>query len=252
MAVVGWWCWCSSFWRRWPFIFEGARAALGAAAWWRRVAGCGCLMWGRATRFWFARRRGKIVLVDAGVPGSGRVVLDALRRLGAPQVDLLVATHAHADHIGGADEVIRAIKVLRVLDSTVPNATKNYEDFLSAIDETQAQYVGAAPGQTFDLGDGVVLDSARSPPAFLHQRAVARGRNEPNANSVVTRLDYGDFSMLLTGDAEAQTEERILTNNGNVRASVLKVGHHGSRYATSEELLRAGRFKGSDYFGERG
>ncbi|MEJ7619067.1 MAG: ComEC/Rec2 family competence protein [Pyrinomonadaceae bacterium] len=186
---------------------------------------------------------GKIVLVDAGVPGSGRVVLDALRRLGAPQVDLLVATHAHADHIGGADEVIRAIKVLRVLDSTVPNATKNYEDFLSAIDETQAQYVGAAPGQTFDLGDGAVISVLAPIQPLFTKDQLRSGGNEPNANSVVTRIDYGKFSMLLTGDAEAQTEERMMGKGANVTADVLKVGHHGSRYASSEEFLRRGRFK---------
>lgn len=186
---------------------------------------------------------GKVVLVDAGVPGSGKTVLDALRRVGAPQVDLLVATHAHADHIGGADEVIRAIKVLRVLDSKVPNATKNYEDFLTAIDETQAQYVGAQPGQSFDLGDGARLTVLAPYEPFFTKEQLRSGGNEPNANSVVTRLDYGNFSMLLTGDAEAQTEERIMTNGGDVRATVLKVGHHGSRYATSENFLNTGQFK---------
>src|SRR5918911_1627851 len=70
---------------------------------------------------------GKCVLVDAGTPGSGRIVLDAMKRYGLKQIDLMVATHAHADHIGGADEVIRAVRVTNVLDSQVPNTTKNYE-----------------------------------------------------------------------------------------------------------------------------
>ncbi|HYJ46387.1 MAG TPA: MBL fold metallo-hydrolase, partial [Pyrinomonadaceae bacterium] len=63
---------------------------------------------------------GKTVLVDAGVPGSGRVVLDAMKRYGVDHVDLMVATHAHADHIGGADEVLLHTKVSAVLDSRVP------------------------------------------------------------------------------------------------------------------------------------
>ncbi|MEJ7710571.1 MAG: MBL fold metallo-hydrolase [Pyrinomonadaceae bacterium] len=165
-----------------------------------------------------------------------------MQRVNAQQVDLLVATHAHADHIGGADEVIRATKVLRVLDSGVPNTTKSYEDFLTAIDESGAQYVRAEPGQKFDLGDGVQLTVLAPYQPFFTKEQLRAGGNEPNANSVVTRLDYGSFSMLLTGDAEEQTEQRIISNGGDVKATILKVGHHGSRHATSEDFLRAGRF----------
>jgi len=64
------------------------------------------------------------------------------------------------------------------------------------------------------------------------------GGNEPNANSVVVRLDYGDFSMLLPGDAEEQTEHRMLSKDLNLTARILKVAHHGSRYATSEDFLK--------------
>lgn len=186
---------------------------------------------------------GKTVLVDAGVPGSGKVVMDALNRYGVRQIDLMVATHAHADHIGGADEVLKAVKVTTVLDSKVPNATKNYEDFLAAIKQTGAAYVGATPGQKFDLGGGAALSVLAPIQPFFKQSDIRSGGNEPNANSVVTRLDYGDFSLLLTGDAEAETEERIMSNGGNVTAKVLKVGHHGSKYASSEKFLRQGRFE---------
>jgi competence protein ComEC len=78
---------------------------------------------------------------------------------------------------------------------------------------------------------------------FFTKEELRSGGNEPNANSVVTRLDYGAFSMLLTGDAEAQTEERLMKEGSNVRATVLKVGHHGSKYATSEAFLKRGEFK---------
>ena len=186
---------------------------------------------------------GKSVLVDAGTPGSGKVVLAALQRYGVKQIDLMVATHAHADHIGGADEVLKAVKVTTVLDSRVPNTTKNYEDFLRAIKQTGAQYVGAAPGQKFDLGGGAQLSVLAPIPPFFRQSDIRSGGNEPNANSVVTRLDYGDFSLLLTGDAEAETEERIIASGASVAAKVLKVGHHGSKYASSEKFLRQGGFE---------
>jgi beta-lactamase superfamily II metal-dependent hydrolase len=186
---------------------------------------------------------GKTVLVDAGVPGSGKVVMDALKRYNVGQIDLFVATHAHADHIGGADEVIRAATVSTVLDSKVPNATKNYQDFLEAIQQRGVKYVPASPGQKFDLGGNATLSVLAPIQPFFTKDQLRSGGNEPNANSVVTRLDYGDFSMILTGDAEAQTEERMMQNGANVRAKILKVGHHGSKYASSENFLTQGGFE---------
>src|SRR4051812_6268129 len=186
---------------------------------------------------------GKSVLVDAGVPGSGRVVLDAMQRYNLDHVDLMVATHAHADHIGGADEVLLHTKVSAVLDSRVPNSTKNYEDFLAAIDKTGAKYIAAAPGQNFDLGGGAKLTVLAPIQPFFTKDQLRSGANEPNANSVVTRLDYGNFSMLLTGDAEAETESRLMQSGANIKAKVLKVGHHGSRYASSDKFLRQGGFE---------
>jgi competence protein ComEC len=186
---------------------------------------------------------GKSVLVDAGVPGSGRVVLDAMKRYNVDHIDLMIATHAHADHIGGADEVMRRTKVTTVLDSKVPNSTKNYEDFLAAIDSTGAKYVAASPGQKFDLGGNATITVLAPLQPFFTKDQLRSGANEPNANSVVTRLDYGDFSMLLTGDAEAETEERLMSKGANIKAKVLKVGHHGSRYASSEKFLRRGGFE---------
>ena len=186
---------------------------------------------------------GKVVLVDAGEPGDGKRILEALKNHGADHIDLLVATHAHADHIGAADEVIRATNVSNVLYSGVPNTTKNYQDFLKAIDEKKIPLVKAAPGQTFDLGDGVVLSVLAPTEPLFTKDELRSGGNEPNANSVVARLDYGDFSMLLTGDAEAQTEERLMRQGARVEADVLKVGHHGSKYATSEDFIKRGGFK---------
>jgi beta-lactamase superfamily II metal-dependent hydrolase len=187
---------------------------------------------------------GKTALVDAGEPGDGKIILAALKKYGVDHIDLLVATHAHADHIGAADEVIKGTNVAHVLYSGVPNPTKNYQDFLKAIDEKKIDLIRAEPGQTFELGGGGVLRVLAPVEPLFRKEDLRSGGNEPNANSVVTRLDYGAFSMLLTGDAEEQTErERLIKSGANIRATVLKVGHHGSKYATSEEFLKRGEFK---------
>ena len=186
---------------------------------------------------------GKTALMDAGNPGNGKKIFEAMRRHNVDHIDLMIATHAHADHIGGADEVINGTTVSTVLDSKVPNTTKNYEDFLNAIAARGVAYVGAVPGQRFDLGGGAVITVLAPVPPLFTKDQLRSGGNEPNANSVVVRLDYGEFSMLLTGDAEEQTEQRLISNGARLEADVLKVGHHGSKYATSDDFLRRGKFK---------
>jgi beta-lactamase superfamily II metal-dependent hydrolase len=187
---------------------------------------------------------GKTALVDAGEPGDGKIILAGLKKYGVDHIDLLVATHPHADHIGAADEVIRGTNVGRVLYSGVPHTTKNYEDFLKAVDEKGIELIRAEPGQQFDLGGGAVLRVLAPVAPLFTKEDLRSGGNEPNANSVVARLDYGEFSVLLTGDAEEQTErERLIKSGANIRATVLKVGHHGSKYATSEDFLKRGGFK---------
>jgi competence protein ComEC len=207
---------------------------------------------------------GKTVLVDAGDTGRGKIVLDALSRYNVKQLDYLIATHAHADHIGGADEVLNATKVLNVIDSGVvppsrsssdnenKNAkpktsgkttelptTKAYLDFLEAVKKNGSNYEKAMPGQKFDLGGGAFLTVLAPIEPHFTPEQVRSGGNAPNANSVVTRLDYGEFSMILTGDAEAQTEERMMSQGATLDAKILKVGHHGSKYATTENFLKA-------------
>lgn len=206
---------------------------------------------------------GKTVLVDAGDTGRGKVVLEALSRYNVKQLDYFIATHAHADHIGGADEVLNGIKVLNVVDSgVVPPSratnentnkkqqakptgktaelptTKSYLDFLEAVKKNGSEYAKAAPGQKYELGGGAILTVLAPIEPMFTKDQLRSGGNEPNANSIVVRLDYGDFSMLLTGDAEAQTEERMMNQSATLDAKVLKVGHHGSKYASSENFLK--------------
>jgi beta-lactamase superfamily II metal-dependent hydrolase len=117
---------------------------------------------------------------------------------------------------------------------------KAYNSFKGAVDQTNTEFKKAEPEQRIDLGGGAILTVlAPIPPVFTKEKiAASRKGNESNANSIVARLDYGDFSMLLTGDAEEQTEERLVEKETNLAATVLKVAHHGSKYATSENFLK--------------
>ena len=210
-------------------------------------------------------KKRKAALIDAGDTGKGKVVLAALKRYGVEKLDYFVATHAHPDHLGGADEVLKATSITTVIDSGVPPptaassdetatgkgkgaaskkpsrefpTTKSYQEFLETVKQNGAQYEKAEPGKTYDLGGGAILTVLGPTEPLFTREQMKGGGNEPNANSVVVRLDYGQFSMLLPGDAEAQTEDRMINKDVNVSAKVLKVAHHGSKYATTEEFLR--------------
>jgi beta-lactamase superfamily II metal-dependent hydrolase len=185
---------------------------------------------------------GKTALVDAGPPGAGKKVLEALKRLNVDHLDYFVATHAHADHIGAADEVLKVLNVGQVFYSGFPQTTREYDDFLKAVEQKKVELVKVAPGQTLDLGDGALLRVLAPTEPFFQAKDLSAGGNEPNANSIVMRLDYGEFSMLLAGDAEEQTERRMAEKGANFAAGVLKVAHHGSKYATSADFLKRGGF----------
>lgn len=183
---------------------------------------------------------GKTVLIDTGDQGNEQTVLNALiSHAGGKKIDLFIASHPHADHIGSAAGIISASTVAKVLDSNYPYTTKTYENYLAAVQKSGAQFIQAAPDQTFDLGEGAKITVLAPIKPFFTKSDLRAGATEPNANSVVVRLDYNKFSMLFTGDAEAETEARMISNHANLRAQVLKVGHHGSRYASSDAFLLA-------------
>lgn len=216
---------------------------------------------------------GKSVLIDAGDTGKGKIVLDALKRYNVQQLDYFIATHPHPDHIGAADEVFKVTKVLNVIDNgagpTLPAGfvpapasspspsgkkaltrsnpkksdkasavTKFFDEYKAAVEQSGAHYEKAQPGTKYDLGDGARITVLAPSEPFFTKEQMKSGGNEPNANSVVLRLDYGDFSMLLTGDAEEQSEHRMLTKDLNLKVKILKIAHHGSKYATSEDFLK--------------
>jgi beta-lactamase superfamily II metal-dependent hydrolase len=208
---------------------------------------------------------GKSVLIDAGDAGKGKVILDALKRYKIEKLDYFIATHPHPDHIGGADEVLNAIKVANVIDNGVdlstpappPPPTKKgakpartpakskiksvnsfFDEYKEALQKSGAQYEKAEPGKKYDLGGGAILTVLAPTEPFFNKDMMKGGGNDTNANSIVLRLDYGDFSMLFMGDAEEQTEARLVGKDLNLKATVIKIAHHGSKYATSEGFLK--------------
>lgn len=170
----------------------------------------------------------KNMLIDAGEQKAGNSVVSYLKENGVTELDVVVATHAHADHIGGMVTVLNNFKVKRFIDSGNPHTTKTYENMLIAIDEKDIPFSFAEAGQTISLDQSVQID-------ILNPGKLTGNLND---DSVVLKLTYGDVSFMFTGDAEAHAEGKMIAAGYDIDSDVLKVAHHGSRSSTTQQFLQ--------------
>ncbi len=170
---------------------------------------------------------GKYMLIDGGGRNSG--IVSALKVLEVPRIDYVVATNPDADHIGGLIDVLKSFPIGEVWLSGDINTTITFEDFVDAVDASKAQVHEARRGDAIRLGSVTAEVLNPSEPLF----------SDRNNNSVALRLEYGKVSFLFTGDMEAKAEARLLQSGGNLKSTILKLGHHGSRTSTSAPFLAA-------------
>jgi competence protein ComEC len=195
--------------------------------------------------------RGHTILIDTGgrlergpsIDGQSpaersadRIVLPYLRRAGITDIDLMILTHPHGDHVGGFAGIVRSLQVDQIFDSGQQYGGRAFNDGMREAAIHRVPVHIARCGDRWSSDDGVNL-SVISPCGAL----ISEGKNDVNENSVVAMLRYGAFRMLFTGDAGFQTERRLLREGVDLRADFLKVGHHGSAYASSSAFLAAVR-----------
>jgi competence protein ComEC len=177
--------------------------------------------------------RGRAVVIDAGpasaVSDAGRrVVVPYLARRGITAIDLLILSHAHRDHFGGATALATALPVGAVLEPGEPVADSAYLALLDTLASRNVRWRPLTTGDAFTL-DGV---------AFRVLSPARRERTgDLNEDSVVLLVQFGAFSVLFPGDAGERTEAGW--GREPLDADLLKVGHHGSATATSSGLLAA-------------
>ena len=169
---------------------------------------------------------GEAGLIDGGETNTG--VVSYLKAQGITHLSLVVATHPHSDHIGGLVQVLQSIPTDRVVTNGEMATTATYEHLLDAIDASKAEYIEAKKGDAISLG-------------ILTFQVLSSGgvsTDDPNQNSVVLRLVYAKTTFLFMGDAGKDAEALLLASGQPLSADILKVGHHGSRTASSPAFLK--------------
>ena len=180
---------------------------------------------------------GKNILVDSGLGDNADKLVAELKKLGVKKVDILVATHPHADHIGGMNAVLKNFEVGKIYDSGQVTTSKMYQKYLKTVKEKKIPFALLRASDRIEFGsDGAVLEVLGPQEPLLRDT-----RSDVNANSIVMRLAYKKFTMMLAADATSETEARILQAfpKDKVRSQVLKVAHHTSKYSNTDAWLEA-------------
>ena len=177
---------------------------------------------------------GQVMLIDGGrsIQLADQVILPQIKAWGASQVDVLVVTHPDADHISGLVGVLENFPVKLAALTGDQHATQIYERLLTDIRDQRIQTLQVRTGTTIPFDSAVKLE-------VLGPNDELVNRDNTNDGSIVIKLTYGQTSFLLPGDAEMLVNQALLQRGADVRATVLKLGHHGSRTSTTESWLRA-------------
>jgi len=171
---------------------------------------------------------GKNVLIDAGNNGDANTITSYLKNQGVSKLDIVIATHPHEDHIGSMDKVINTFDIGQVIMPRKDSTTQTYKDLITAIQNKGLKITEAKAGLKLDLGSEVnALLIAPNSASY----------EDVNNYSAVLKLSYGTNTFLFEGDAQEQSENEMVNAGFNLKADVLKVGHHGSHTSSSTAFL---------------
>ena len=167
------------------------------------------------------------VLIDGGDANMGERVIEYLRNAGVNELEYVIATHPHSDHIGGLIPVLAEFPVGILIMPNVVHTSATFERFLDAIENNGVPIREPVVGSSFAVGEAIFTIVAPNSTSY----------QDLNNYSVSLRMTLGSTAFLFTGDAEAQSEREMVLNN--LSADVLHVGHHGSNTSTIQEFLDA-------------
>ncbi len=176
----------------------------------------------------FIQSKDTNILIDAGTFNSGGYIHKYLEDLGVDYIDYFICTHPHEDHMGGASTILSSIDVGTVFTNGENSSGYYYESFLFTVLRKRIEVTTPELDCIYEIGDFRIK--------FLSPKEIS---NDENDNSLVFTVQYGNIKALFTGDAESKIESELLKNPKLLDADILKVSHHGSRYASSASFLNA-------------
>ena len=168
---------------------------------------------------------GKTILIDAANPDDGEKIGDYIHSLGYQKIDVLIATHPHADHIGGMEYIVNHFEIGKVYMPNAVSSTSTFTKLLNAIDKKNIE--------TIEAKKGVKIDDNLCDLEFLSPNR--KEYKNLNNYSAVLKITYGNTSFLFMGDAEKEAEDEI---KADVSADIIKIGHHGSSSSSGESFIK--------------
>lgn len=171
----------------------------------------------------------KNLLIDSGPKDSNEDLLSYLDSVGISNLDYIIATHPHEDHIGNMYNLINKYHIGKFYAPKVEHITSSFEKMVESLVSKDLKInIIKAGTDTIDLGKGTKV-TVFSPSNDEYDNL--------NNYSPIIKVEYGNNSFLFTGDAEKDIEEEVLSKNYNLKSDVLKVGHHGSLTSTTSTFL---------------
>lgn len=178
------------------------------------------------------REKQTVILIDTGDIEKRDRLVRLLDAEGIERIDILVITHPHADHLGGFAQLAKRYKIGQIYDCGKPTKTAVYRDYLKTVKEKQIPFTVVKQGDVLTWGESLRFE-VYGPPKLSGEY------DDLNNASIVGRLVYGDFSLLLTGDCESAGEKAIVKKyKDRLKSTLLKAPHHGSRTSSSSVFLK--------------
>lgn len=172
----------------------------------------------------------KNLLIDAGTPESSDNIIKYLKSQKVKKLNFIIATHPHADHIGGMSKIIETFPIDSFYAPKVTHSNESFKSLLTTLKEKKLHINILSPkhDNNIDLGENTKVE-------------VLSPNNESYDNvnnySPFIKISYGETFFLFTGDGEAESEKEVLETNANIKSHILKIGHHGSSTSSTEAFL---------------